>query len=157
MIRGVKNNTAMPRLSRPPLRRSKSAVSRRQENRKTQWPRPSSKVSIRASHRAPMARHWRMEPGPIQGTVNQPISKITMEPVSTPTWRAWRSPILRFNNRTRRRPCRVSARAINSQTMTDLRNIGYLAGRLRNARCGAARWVVWEGGFVRILPIPIRH
>ena len=26
----------------------------------------------------------------------------------------------------------------------------------RTAHCGAARWVVWEGGFVRILPIPIR-
>jgi hypothetical protein len=31
---------------------------------------------MRASHRAPMARHWRMEQGPNQGTVNQPINKI---------------------------------------------------------------------------------
>ena len=30
-----------------------------------------------------------------------------------------------------------------------------LAVRLRTAHCGAARWVVWEGGFVRILPTPI--
>jgi hypothetical protein len=29
------------------------------------------------------------------------------------------------------------------------------AVRLRTAHCGAARWVVWKGGFVRILPIPI--
>ncbi len=32
------------------------------------------------------------------------------------------------------------------------------AVRLRTAHCGAAQWVVWvvwEGGFVRILPIPI--
>jgi hypothetical protein len=43
---------------------------------------------------------------------------------------------------------------MNSQTMTDLRNIGYLAGRLRNTRCGAARWVVWEGGIREDSPYP---